>query len=258
MPTQQSIRRVAVVTEFLKAGIPLSKIDNLRQLLEDGSERLTDSSYMASYILVAMETEMQGIMEELNEKPHISVIFDGSTYQCEALVVIVQYIADDFKIRQRLVSVRVLAKRVTFQQLAREVITVLSAQLQYPSNKVIAVTQDGASVNGAAVSYLKDIMYPQVFDITCIAHSLDNVGKRFDTVLLNSFLHSWVSLFTHSPTSRIAWREHTGEAISPIAQLDGGVGGKCPSSFTSLFTSSQPFYSRWSPHQLHVPTCCVF
>ena len=241
IPVQQSLRRVAVVTEFLKAGIPLAKIDSLRLLLEDGSERLTDSSHMATYVPFVLETEKSDIMDELKDKPYVTAIFDGSTYQGEALVVILRYVTADYEIRQRLVSVRILAKSLTGQQLAREILTVLSTQLQYPSSKFIAVTRDGASVNGAAVKFLKEIMYPDLCDIICMSHSLDNVGKRFQTPLLDSFLRSWVSLFAHSPAARIAWRGLTGEAIKSYSRTRWWSWWEMLQQLYTLFDHVSPF-----------------
>ena len=105
--------------------------------------------------------------------PYISVIFDGSTYLGEALVVLVRFVNDKFQICQRLVRVHVLEKSLKGQELAREVISVLSKELQYPSDKVIAVTPDEAAVNVAACNILKDVMYPKLVDLICISHSLD-------------------------------------------------------------------------------------
>ena len=241
IPVQQSLRRVAVVTEFLKAGIPLAKIDSLRLLLEDGSERLTDSSHMATYVPFVLETEKSDIMDELKDKPYVTGIFDGSTYQGETLAVILRYVTADYEIRQRLVSVRILAKSLTGQQLAREILTVLSTQLQYPSGKFIAVTRDGASVNGAAVKFLKEIMYPDLCDIICMSHSLDNVGKRFQTPLLDSFLRSWVSLFAHSPAARIAWRGLTGETIKSYSRTRWWSWWEMLQQLYTLFDHVSPF-----------------
>ena len=104
------------------------------------------------------------------------------------LVVLVRFVTMDFQICQRLVRVRILSKSLNSQQLAREIINALSTELQYPSDRVIAVIRDGASVNEAAFKILKDVMYPNVTNIICIAHSLDNIGKHFETDLLDSFL----------------------------------------------------------------------
>ena len=48
-PTQ-IMRRANVLEGFLKAGIPLSQIDDVRPLLEANNARLTDSTHMASLI----------------------------------------------------------------------------------------------------------------------------------------------------------------------------------------------------------------
>ena len=213
VPPDQALRRIQTATAMLKAGIPLAKVDYLRPLLEENSVRLTYSSHLASYIPFILDNEKTTLRAELEKRPHISVIFDGSTYQGEMLVVLVRFVTMDFQICQRLVRVRILSKSLNSQQLAREIINALSTELQYPSDRVIAVIRDGASVNEAAFKILKDVMYPNVTNIICIAHSLDNIGKHFETDLLDSFLQSWVSLFSHSPASRVAWKNETGQSI---------------------------------------------
>ena len=199
VPPDQALRRIQTSTAMLKAGIPLAKVDYLRPLLEENSVRLTYSSHLASYIPFILDNEKTTIRAELEKRPHISVIFDGSTYQGEMLVVLVRFVTMDFQICQRLVRVRILSKSLNSQQLAREIINALSTELQYPSDRVIAVIRDGASVNEAAFKILKDVMYPNVTNIICIAHSLDNIGKHFEKNLLDSFLQSWVSLFFSQP-----------------------------------------------------------
>ena len=61
--------RVKVVSEFLKAGIPLSKTDNLRGLLEAGG-------YSLSFIL---DQELDSLKHQIAGKP-ISITFDGTTH----------------------------------------------------------------------------------------------------------------------------------------------------------------------------------
>ena len=47
---EQRVYRVRVVTAFLKAGVPLNKLDNFRDLLEDGGYRFTFSTHMRQLI----------------------------------------------------------------------------------------------------------------------------------------------------------------------------------------------------------------
>ena len=43
------VYRVRVVEQFLESGIPMSKIDSVRYLLEEGSHRLTHSLHLSEY-----------------------------------------------------------------------------------------------------------------------------------------------------------------------------------------------------------------
>ena len=61
---------------------------------------------------------------------------------------------------------------------------------------------------------MKDVMYPKIVDLVCSAHTLDNVGKRFQTPLLTEFRQWWVSLFSRSPAACLAWREQTSTDIN--------------------------------------------
>ena len=120
VPVEESLRRIYVVTEFMKAGIPLNKINQLRPLLEEGTQRLTSLSHMASYVPFVLNAEQQTIREELKDQPYIVVIFDGSTYRGEALVIILCYITGDFNICQRLVRLHHLAKESEWPKLERK------------------------------------------------------------------------------------------------------------------------------------------
>ena len=175
----------------------------LRPLIENNNFRLRDSTHLAQYIPFVLESEKEGIGKEIKEAGFVSTIFDGSTRQGEALAVLVRFISMEFEIKQFLVRFHIPSKSLTGEQLAREVITTLSAELRLPERKVISATRDGASVNGAALNHVHTIMYPQMADTICSSHSLDNVGKRFEVPTIDAFLHWWVSLFNHSPASKL-------------------------------------------------------
>ena len=51
----QQVFRVRVVTAFLRAGVPLNKLDYLRDLLEEGCYRLTDKRQMYDYIVFILK-----------------------------------------------------------------------------------------------------------------------------------------------------------------------------------------------------------
>ena len=91
LPLAQQAYRQEVVEEFLKAGIP--KIEKLRSLLEKNGHRLTSSSNRAQYITLIFKQEVDMIKKELSLPGQgdmtrdVSVIFDGSTRQGEAIAI---------------------------------------------------------------------------------------------------------------------------------------------------------------------------
>ena len=126
--------RLEVVTEFLKAGIPIAKTDMLRSLLEKNGYRLTGNSNPGQYVSMALKQEIEQIKQEL-EMPgqvgltrDISVIFDGSTRQGEAIAIIVRFMDNDWNITLRLVRIQVCSKSVNANELAQVLNQCLSVE----------------------------------------------------------------------------------------------------------------------------------
>ena len=71
-----------------------------------------------------------------------------------------------------------LAKSLCGEEVAREVLTVLSTKLGIPGSRLIAIMRDRAAVNNVAVRTLA-IMYLSAIDIGCFSHTLDHVGEKF-------------------------------------------------------------------------------
>ena len=136
-------------------------------------------------------------------------MFDGTG---RLLAVVVRFI-DECNVQQCLVRLEFLQKSVNGEELARELISILSVTLGIESSKLIAVMHDRASVNGAAMRIVK-VIYPNAVDIGCISHTLDIVGHKFKVPTLHLFFTLWTSLFTHSPKVKALWKEQTGRATS--------------------------------------------
>lgn len=94
--------------------------------------------------------------------------------------------------------VQMLAKSVMGEELARELISVLSVAYSIKPNMLLAAMRDGASVNNAAICTLK-IVYPLLIDVHCFSHAIDRVGNHFQTPTLTEFMTLWTCLFSHSP-----------------------------------------------------------
>ena len=116
----QRLYRINVVTAFLKAGVPLAKIDHFRDILEEHAYRLSDRRGMSDLIPFILSEQ---IKKEISGKP-VSIIFDGTSRLGEALVIVLRFL-DNWEIKQRLVQLQILVKSMTGEELAREILGVL-------------------------------------------------------------------------------------------------------------------------------------
>ena len=162
------------------------------------------------YSLFLLKEEESSVHEEIDGK-HVSIIFDGTSRLGEALAIIVRYV-NQWKIEQRLIRVQMLAKSLSGEEIARELINVLSVNYGVKSKYVLGAMRDRASTNNVAMQTLK-IIYPSVVDIGCFSHTIDHVGERFNTPTLTNFASSWITLFSHSPKCKLLWKSQTGRSM---------------------------------------------
>ncbi|PFX14310.1 DNA-directed primase/polymerase protein [Stylophora pistillata] len=222
LPVEECAYRLEVVTEFLKAGIPIAKTDMLRSLLEKNGYRLTGSSNLGQYVSMALKQEIEQIKHEL-EMPgqvgltrDISVIFDGSTRQGEAIAIIVRFMDNDWNITQRLVRIQVCSKSVNANELAQVLNQCLSVEYGVRGNSLIAAMRDGASVNQAALNIVSFI-FPNMLNVVCFSHTLDNVGNHFEIPTLKEFGSMWIRMFRNSCKAKLLWKDLTARLFCPVS-----------------------------------------
>ena len=139
--------------------------------------------------------------QEVQEKP-VGVIFDGTTRLGEAMAIILRFVSESWTLEQRLVLIQLLSKSMTGEEIARELIHVLSATYTIGPDQLIAAMRDRASVNNVAMRTLT-VIYPRVLDIGCFSHTVDRVGEQFKTPILSEF-----SLFSQSQGKAVMEREN--------------------------------------------------
>lgn len=98
LPDSTRIYRIRVVTTMLKAGVPLSKVDKFRDILEENALALTTSSSLRQLLPFILQNELRNLKEEIKGK-HVSILFDGTTHVCEALVVMLRYLDSDWQVQ---------------------------------------------------------------------------------------------------------------------------------------------------------------
>ena len=177
------------MTAFLKAGIPLNKLVHFKDLLEENNYRLADQRGMRDLIPLILKNEEDNIRSIINGN-FLSVIFDGTTRLVEAFAIICRCVTDDFRIKQLLVRIQ-MSKSLCGEEIARELITVLSTTYSIKSHLILAAMRDRASVNNLAMQTVK-VVYPNLVDIGCYSHTIDLVGGKFKTPTLSEFTSAWI------------------------------------------------------------------
>lgn len=91
--TQTDLFRLETVSVFMACGLPLSKIDGLRDYLQKHSKlQLTDVSHLRTYVTLVRNIEVDRIKASVQNSKYLSVIFDGSSRVDEVLAVILRYV----------------------------------------------------------------------------------------------------------------------------------------------------------------------
>ena len=228
-----------VIETFLKGGVALSKFRHFRPLLERLGTRLADRSTLARMVPLVLSRENGFIKEWIKDK-HVSVVFDGSSRLGEALAVMLRFLDDGGSVKQLLVRLKVLSKSLTGEELAGEVIDILSNSMQIQRQHVVAVVRDGASVNGAAMRIVKAV-FPKLLDITCFSHAIDLVGSYFELPVLDQFMQWWVNLFARSAAAKLCWKERTGIAMKTYSPTRWWSKRECMMQVLQFFGDVIPF-----------------
>ena len=93
-----------------------------------------------------------------------------------------------------------LQKSLTGEEIAHEVITTLYIDYHIAPTALGACMRDCAATNNVAVRTLK-VFYPNCVDIWCFSHTLDNVGEKFQTPVLEELF------------PKALWHEQTGKSM---------------------------------------------
>ena len=86
---------------------------------------------------------------------YVSVKFDGTTHMEEALAVVLRFIdEEEWVTKQHLVCLHLLAKSLRGEEIARELVSILSINYSIESNKFLCTMRDGVSPQWCCRMYL--------------------------------------------------------------------------------------------------------
>lgn len=141
LPIEHQLYRFKVVECFLRAAVPLSKIQHFKKLLEETGYHLTDRHHMSDMIPVILKQEKSRIQSEVCEQD-VSIIFDGTSRLGEALAIVLRFVTCEWSIKQRLIKLQLLSKSLKGEEIARELIHTLSTEYRIGTNSLLAAMRD--------------------------------------------------------------------------------------------------------------------
>ena len=216
--TATQLYRWRVVEACLYAGIPMEKIDHLRELLERGGTALTDSHNLKALVPKIETFELERLRKELVGQ-RVCVIYDGTTRLGECIAVLLRWCPPGFKtIEQRLVALRTTKTHMDGDELGALINTILGTTCRVQTINVVCGARDSCATNGKAMRNLEP-MYINMEGILCISHTLSHCGEHVELPTLHEFMTPWLGLVQNHPSARSIWKALLGGAMkgySPI------------------------------------------
>ena len=198
--------RFNVVETFLAAGLPPSKIDELKGLFR---ESVPCDERMRLFVPKVEAFEFERLKRELKGQK-VTVIFDGTTRLGEAIAVLLRWCPDDFSgIQMRLVTLGTTEKHMDGPELGAFILNVLTTSLGLNGADVVGGARDSCSTNGVAMRNLKVVLL-SLQDFLCVSHTLSKLGEHISLPTLNKFMTHWLGLVQHHPSAKRLWKEMTG------------------------------------------------
>ena len=132
---------------------------------------------------------------------------------------------EKWSLKQRLIRVQMLSKSFTGEEIASELINVISVTYGIHSKYLLGAMRDRASTNNVAMRTLA-VVYPSIVDIGCFSHTIDLVGSKFATPMLTEFITPGLAYFPTVQKLNCFGSQEMVVLCRAIVALDGGVSGR--------------------------------
>ena len=57
------------------------------------------------------------------------------------------------------------------------------------------------------------VVYPNLIDIGCYSHMINQIGNCFNATTINEFMSPWIGMVSHSFKARALWREQADNSM---------------------------------------------
>ena len=219
VPEEVRLFRAELIEVCGKAGMPLSKIDRLREFLEQrvGMSLSRTDHMVKTYLPVLTEKEKTKLRSEVKNQL-VGVYHDGTTWMGEAFAIVVRWCTEDFTIPVRCVGVSWLQGSLDNTGISAELINTLSLLMGIPVENVIAWMHDCVSANLTSYNSTLRPTYHNSDDNGCLPHTLMHVGEKFAFDVLDELLAAYVVATSKSNMAKVLYKKNTGKSAKMKAK----------------------------------------
>jgi len=209
------VYRCRVLRIWLRRGFAVNTLvePELKQLVQEDRYELVKN--MQLYVPVIVRELKDGLLQTLKGQ-NISLIFDGTTSEGEALALVCRFVDPGMTIFHFLVQFKIVASSVNADRLLYVIFDCLQ-EYNIGRNQLLGCSFDRAAVNLSAFRQLSAV-YRSTLAVPCFSHSLDNVGKRLQQAspLAKEFMELWRSCMK-SRKLRLAFVDQISQSANPDA-----------------------------------------
>jgi hypothetical protein len=208
--------RIELITVLAAVGIAPSKVEKqpcgpLRRLLEGGGISTGGPNGLRAQINPARKQALAEVKAALDARicDEVSISFDGTTADGEAMTIAVRYWERTDQKERRLVTkcvgFHLLAESMKGEAIAFELNGMIRA-IGLEASSVVCAARDRAAPNTVAIEALQ-VAYENMLDVKCISHTLDDIGSKINVEFLRGFVDRFVAIFKNSAAARRAFRK---------------------------------------------------
>jgi len=208
--------RVQLLESWLAAGIPIAKMNGVRDTLQ----RLTRvglTSHMNDLIPIINSAHRKELKEWLKDN-QLCLALDTASREGECFALTARIInSKTFQPETRLIAVRLYESSFNGAQLACVLNGLLGAELGIAPGNIIATVRDRAAYGKISMRTLTPL-WQNALDMECFAHTFNHVGENMHHTTLTNFTRSLSHLWSKSHRARVMWRDMVG--VYPPSSAD--------------------------------------
>lgn len=152
--------------------------------------------------------------------PDLTIAFDGTPRVDEMLGITIRWVAPDLSPQTRAYAIRLYSQSLDATTLGYELLQILE---DIPAANIIAFSHDRCSVNMKALENLRQTVKvrsgqaPAFLALPCLAHGLDNLGKKMPIADADTFVSRLLDMRSRSQKGRAVLKRYNVPLV-PISQ----------------------------------------